>query len=145
MLLECLGDNREWAAGKGRRFTAEDDARRCGGAVGLIGCEVMVDNSLRDPAAIDALLDADDLAGARAALESTPSNDEQYAVVRIKLSLYEGSLASGAAMQALIQLMRRNPDWPGAKALYQRASSAAFETRQSSVSHSHAPPPVERK
>jgi len=41
--------------------------------------------------------------------------------------------------------MRKNPDWPGAKTLYQNASSAAFETRQSSVSHSHPPPPVERK
>ena len=105
----------------------------------------MADDSLLGPEAIDALLEADDLTRAREALLAVPPGSEPYAVVRIKLSLYDGSLASGAAMQALIALMRRNPDWPGAKALYQRASSAAFETRQSSVSHSHPPPPVERK
>ncbi len=105
----------------------------------------MADDSLLEPAAIDALLEVDDLDGAREALSPAPATDERYAVVRIKLALYDGSMPSGAAMQALIQLMRKNPDWPGAKALYQTASSAAFEGRQSSVSHSHPPPPVERK
>ena len=95
--------------------------------------------------AIDGLLEAEDVEGARAALLAVPGADESYAVVRIKLALCDGSMPSGAAMQALIQLMRRNPDWPGAKALYQLASTNAFETRQSSVSHSHPPPPVERK
>ncbi len=97
------------------------------------------------PEAIDGLLDAEDLEGARAALLAVPGTDESYAVVRIKLALCDGSMPSGAAMQALIQLMRRNADWPGAKALYQLASTNAFETRQSSVSHSHPPPPVGRK
>ncbi|MET0795331.1 MAG: hypothetical protein ABW061_27680 [Polyangiaceae bacterium] len=116
------------------------------GALGeLISCQVMADDSLLEPAAIDALLEADDLEGAREALQRAPATDERYAVARIKLALCDGSMPSGAAMQALIQLMRKNPDWPGAKHLYQSASSAAFETRQSSVSHSHPPPPVERK
>jgi len=105
----------------------------------------MVDDSGLGPDVLDAMLEADDLSGAREALKRIPANDDRYAVVRIKLSLFDGSMASGAAMQALIQLMRKDPEWPGAKALYQRASSAAFETRQSSVSHSHPPPPVERK
>ena len=105
----------------------------------------MADDTQLEPEAIDALLDADDLNGAREALKRTGANDERYAVARIKLALYDGSMPSGAAMQALIQLMRRNADWPGAKALYQSASTAAFETRQSSVSHSHPPPPVEPK
>ena len=105
----------------------------------------MADDSALGPDVLDAMLEADDLSGTRAALKDVPTSDERYAVVRIKLGLFEGSMASGVAMQALIQLMRKNPDWPGAKALYQRASSAAFETRQSSVSHSHPPPPVERK
>ena len=105
----------------------------------------MADDSVLEPDVLDAMLEADDLSGARAALQSISVTDERYAVVRIKLGLYEGSLASGLAMQQLIQLMRKNPDWPGAKALYQNASSEAFETRQSSVSHSHPPPPVERK
>ncbi len=105
----------------------------------------MADDSLLEPTAIDALLEADDLDGARDALQRVAASDDRYAVARIKLALFDGSMPSGAAMQALIQLMRKNPDWPGAKALYQSASSAAFETRQSSVSHSHPPPPVERK
>ena len=102
----------------------------------------MADDSLLEPEAVDALLEADDLNGAREALTRVATSDERYAVVRIKLSLFDGSMPSGAAMQSLIQLMRRNADWPGAKQLYQTASSAAFETRQSSVSHSHPPPPV---
>ena len=105
----------------------------------------MADHPLLEPTAIDALLDADDLDQARAALQGAPATDERFSVVRIKLALLDGSMPSGAAMQALIQLMRKDPEWPGAKALYQSASSAAFETRQSSVSHSHPPPPVERK
>ena len=105
----------------------------------------MADYTLLEPTAIDALLDADDLDAAREALLRAPATDDGYAVVRIKLALFDGSMPSGAAMQALIQLMRKNQDWPGAKALYQTASSAAFETRQSSAAHSHPPPPVERK
>jgi hypothetical protein len=97
------------------------------------------------PDAIDSLLEARNLDDARAALASAPPNDDAYAVVRIKLSLYDESVPSGAVMQALIQLMRKNADWPGAKELYQEASQAAYDTRQSSVSHSHPPPPVERK
>ncbi len=105
----------------------------------------MADDSLLEPEAVDALLEANDLNGARDALQRILPSDERYAVTRIKLSLYDGSMPSGAAMQALIQLMRKNPDWPGAKELYQSASSTAFATRESSVSHSHPPPPVERK
>lgn len=105
---------------------------------------VMSDPTL-GPEAVDRLLEAQELEAAREALAAVPATDERFSVARIKLALFDGSMPSGAAMQALIQLMRRNPDWPGAKALYQLASSAAFETRQSSVSHSHPPPPVGRK
>lgn len=105
----------------------------------------MADDSLLEPAAIHALLEANDFSTAREALQRVAPSDERYAVTRIRLALYDGSIAAGAAMQALIQLMRRDPEWPGAKALYQSASTAAFEDRQSSHSHSHPPPPVERK
>jgi len=105
----------------------------------------MADDSELGPDALDAMLEADDLSGVRKALQSVATTDDRYAVLRIKLGLYDGSMPSGMAMQALIQLMRKDPEWPGAKALYQSASSDAFETRQSSVSHSHPPPPVERK
>ena len=105
----------------------------------------MADDIQLEPEAIDALLEADDLNGAREALKLAAASDERFAVARIKLALYDGSMPSGAAMQALIQLMRRKADWPGAKELYQSASTAAFETRVSSVSHSHPPPPVGKK
>jgi hypothetical protein len=97
------------------------------------------------PEAIDRLLEAQDLDGARRALQGVAVSDERFAVVRIKLALYDGSMPSGAAMQQLIQLMRRDPAWPGAKELYQLASTSAYQTRQTSVSHSHPPPPVARK
>jgi hypothetical protein len=92
---------------------------------------------------VDRLLDAGDLDGARVVLEAVPITDEAFAVVRIRLGLMDGSMPAGAAQQALIRLMRRDPDWPGAKALYQDASSQAYQTRESSASHSHPPPPTD--
>src|ERR1700742_2546214 len=100
-------------------------------------------DSGQGPEGIDRLIEVDDLEGAREALAGASPGDERYAVVRIKLALYDGSMPSGAAMQALIQLMRRDASWPGAKELYQEASTSAYQTRQSSVSH--PPPPVARK
>lgn len=94
-----------------------------------------------DPVEVDRLLDAGDLEGARAALANAAADDERFAVVRIKLGLYDGSIPSGAAMQALIQLMRRDPAWPGAKALYQEASNVSYRGRSSSAAYSHPPPP----
>jgi hypothetical protein len=95
-----------------------------------------------DPAAINRLLDAGDLEGARAALTKVPRSDEGYAVVRIRLELYEGNLPPLAATQQLVQLMRKHPEFPGAKELYQEASNLSYQTRQSSPAHSHPPPPV---
>jgi hypothetical protein len=98
-----------------------------------------------DPSTADGLLDSGNIEGARAALEQAPAGDERFTVVRIRLALYDGSMPSGAAMQKLIQLMRRDAEWPGAKALYQEASSMAYQSRESSVSHSHPPPPIRDK
>ena len=103
-----------------------------------LSCAVMP----KDPVEVDRLLDAGDLDGARSALGDVAGSDERFAVVRIKLGLYDGSIPSGAAMQALIQLMRRDPEWPGAKDLYQEASNVSYRGRESSVSHSHPPPPM---
>ncbi len=97
----------------------------------------------RDTASIDRLLDAGDLEGARAQLSEVPRSDETYAVVRVKLELYAGSLPPLAAIQQLLQLMRKHPDFPGAKELYQEASNLSYQTRQSSPAHSHPPPPVD--
>ena len=96
----------------------------------------------QDPASIHRLLDAGDLEAARGALAQVPRSDEAYAVVRVKLELYDGSLPPLAAIQQLVQLMRKQPDFPGAKELYQEASNLSYQTRQSSPAHSHPPPPV---
>jgi len=93
-----------------------------------------------DPTEIDALLDAGDLDGARAALAQAAEGEERFTVVRTKLGLYDGSIPPEAAMQQLIQLMRRDENFPGAKALYQEASRVAWQSRQSNVAHSHPPP-----
>ena len=96
-----------------------------------------------DPASIHALLDAGDLETARKQLAQVPRTDEAFTVARVKLELYEGTLPPLAAIQQLLQLMRKKPDFPGAKELYQEASSLSYQTRQSSPAHSHPPPPVE--
>jgi hypothetical protein len=101
-----------------------------------------VDNPPSQYDVIEELLEAGDLEGAREELGGLPTTDESYAVLRIKLDLYEGKLEPGVAMQRLIQLMRRDSNWPGAKELYQEASNLAYQSRQSSVSHSHPPPPA---
>jgi hypothetical protein len=99
---------------------------------------------LPTPEAIDSLLEAGELDRARELLAGTSSGDEQFAVVRVKLGLMDGTMPAGAAQQALIRLMRRDAEWPGAKELYQRASSAAYRVGQSTASHSHPPPPVRK-
>ncbi len=77
-------------------------------------------------------------------MAAIPDTDARFTVVRIKLGLYDGSIPPGSAMQQLIQLMRRDENEPGAKALYQEASRAAYRSGQSNVAHSH-PPPAARK
>jgi hypothetical protein len=96
----------------------------------------------QDPTSIHGLLDAGDLDAARAELSKVPRNDEAYVVARVKLELYEGSLPPLAAIAQLVALMRKKPDFPGAKELYQEASNLSYQTRQSSPAHSHPPPPV---
>jgi hypothetical protein len=99
--------------------------------------------SMPDPASIHRLLDAGDLEAARGELAKVPRSDEAFSVVRVKLELYDGSLPPLAALQQLVQLMRKRPDAPGAKELYQEASSLSYSSRQSSPAHSHPPPPVQ--
>ncbi|HTQ07359.1 MAG TPA: hypothetical protein VMI54_26065 [Polyangiaceae bacterium] len=101
-------------------------------------------DSAPSPDAVDELLDAGEVEQARALLASVAQSDERFLVVRVKLGLTDGTMPAGAAQQALIKLMRRDPEWPGAKELYQKASSQAYQSRESSASHSHPPPPVRK-
>lgn len=104
----------------------------------------MSDAIATTPEAVDDLLVRGAVDQARELLAEVPVGDERFAVVRVKLGLMDGTLPAGAAQQALIKLMRRDPDWPGAKELYQAASSQAYRSRESSASHSHPPPPVRK-
>jgi hypothetical protein len=92
---------------------------------------------------VDQLIEAGDFDGARAALEDVPQDLVEGKVLSAKLGLYDGSLPPGPAMQRLIQIMRQHPDAPRIKELYQEASNRAYQSRTSSVSHSHPPPPSE--
>lgn len=93
---------------------------------------------------IDQLLSTDALDEARSALETAP-RDQTFQVLRIRLELLAGSMPPGLAMQKLIQMMRETPDLQGAKTVYQEASKLAYSGRESSVAHSHPPPPVAPK
>ena len=104
----------------------------------------MSDATATTPETVDDLLNRGALDEARELLLEVPPADERFAVVRVRLGLMDGTLPAGAAQQALIKLMRRDPDWPGAKALYQSASTEAYRSRESSASHSHPPPPVRK-
>ena len=95
--------------------------------------------------AIQRLLEMGDLENARDILEATDATDEAYTVLRLKLAILDGSIAPTMALQKLIQLMRLQPSWPGARALFQEASRLAYQEGRSSVSHSHLPPPVRNK
>lgn len=101
-------------------------------------------DSAPSPDVVDELLDAGEVEQAKALLANVAQSDERFLVVRVKLGLMDGTLPAGAAQQALIKLMRRDPEWPGAKELYQLASSQAYQSRESSASHSHPPPPVRK-
>ena len=93
---------------------------------------------------IDQLLTDEAFDEARRALETAP-RDQTFQVLRIKLGLYDGAMPPAIAMQKLIQMMRETPDLRGAKTLYQEASKLAYSGRESSVAHSHPPPPVAPK
>lgn len=94
---------------------------------------------------IDQLLDNGRLDQAKNALDALPASDNRYEALRIKVGLLDGSVPPMRALQQLTALMRQNPDHPGAKALYQMASSLAYQTGQSSMAHSHPPPPTKPK
>ncbi|MBK7583437.1 MAG: hypothetical protein IPI67_25005 [Myxococcales bacterium] len=91
--------------------------------------------------AIDEMLEAGEYEAARTTLDEAGTSPA-VEVLRIKLALYDESVPPPLAMQKLLQLMRQHPDAPGGKLLYQDASRRAYQHGQSSISHSHPPPPV---
>ncbi len=91
---------------------------------------------------IDQLIESKDFPAARRALGAHDASDPAVEVLSLKLSLTEGTMSPHVCMQKLIDILRRVPDAPGGKELYQTASSVAYQTHSSTYSHSHPPPPV---
>jgi hypothetical protein len=92
-------------------------------------------------AKVDDLVEEGDMTGARTALAKATGNAALVELLEVKMGLYEGTLAPQLAMNRLLVLMRQDAKLPGAHALYQEASQRSYAERESSLSHSHPPPP----
>ena len=92
-------------------------------------------------AQVDDLIEQGDLPTARTALSSSGGNAAISELLEVKIALYEGSLAPQLAMNRLLALMQKDAKLPGAHELYQEASQRSYDERESSLSHSHPPPP----
>lgn len=91
---------------------------------------------------VDALIEKQDFAGARAALRSTTGYPALAELCEVKIALLEGTLEPQFAMNRLLSLMRKDAKLPGAHALYKAASEVSYQSGHSSLSHSHPPPPM---
>ena len=94
---------------------------------------------------VDEMVERGDMANARAALATATGNAALSELLEVKIGLYEGSLAPQLAMNRLLSLMQKDPKLPGAHALYQDASNRSYAGGESSLSHSHPPPPSKPK
>jgi len=92
-------------------------------------------------AKVDDLVEQGDMTGARLALGAIEGNTPLSELLEVKMGLYEGTVAPQLAMNRLLTMMRQDPKLPGAHALYQEASQRSYAERESSLSHSHPPPP----
>jgi hypothetical protein len=87
------------------------------------------------------MVESGDLAAARGALAGAQGDAALIELLEVKIALHEGTLAPQLAMNRLLSLMRQNAKLPGAHELYQDASERSYEGGESSLSHSHPPPP----
>jgi hypothetical protein len=102
----------------------------------------MVRSNLPEPFAhIDEMVERGEMAAARDALAAAAGDAALKELLEVKIALHEGSLAPQLAMNRLLSLMRQNPKLPGAHELYQDASERSYDGGESSLSHSHPPPP----
>jgi hypothetical protein len=105
----------------------------------------MANLALPEPfAGIDQLIEAGDTVGAERALAGV-AGEPLAELLRAKIALVTGSQPPGMVMQRLVQLMRQSKDLPGVQELYREASAQSYESHESSLSHSHPPPPIAPK
>jgi hypothetical protein len=96
-------------------------------------------------AQIDEIAERGDFAAARMALAKVSGDPTLVDLLEVKIGLGEGTLAPQLAMNRLLALMRQNAKLPGAHELYRDASQRSYEDRESSLAHSHPPPPIKPK
>jgi hypothetical protein len=75
-------------------------------------------------------------------LLSAHAGNARYEALRIWIALENEEFPPAVAMQRLVNLMRQDPEFPGARAIYKEASTRSYSHGQSSLAHSHPPPPV---
>jgi hypothetical protein len=92
-------------------------------------------------ARIDDMVEQGDLTSARGALAGAQGNAALSELLEVKIGLHEGTLAPQLAMNRLLALMRQDAKLAGAHELYQEASQRSYDGGESSLSHSHPPPP----
>jgi len=97
---------------------------------------------------VDRLLEAGDIASAKAAFEaarqSAPDPD-LVELFEIQIAILGKQIEPDMGLTRIVSVMRRAPKLPFAKELFQRISTLAYTGGQSSLSHSHPPPPPMNK
>ncbi|HEX2878371.1 MAG TPA: hypothetical protein VHO25_02430 [Polyangiaceae bacterium] len=94
---------------------------------------------------IDSLLESGDYAGAKtkldAARQASAPDSDVIELLEIKAAVLSKQIQPGMALTRIVAVMRRIPNHPFARALFQTISQMAYTGGQSSLSHSHPPPP----
>ena len=93
---------------------------------------------------IDEQISSGEFGAAERALADAHDRPELNELLRIKLDVRRGEANPSVAMQHLVALMRNHKQLPTALALYQEVSSLAYKSRESSLAHSHPPPPIQK-
>lgn len=97
---------------------------------------------------IDRLLEAGklDAAGsaldaARAGADGGPTQTALLELFEVALAVSKNEIPAGLGLNRIVSVMRRIPDLPLAREVYQRVSDQAYRGGQSNLAHSHPPPP----
>lgn len=109
----------------------------------------MTDSALVDQLQqIDRLLAAGklDAAGnaldtARASVGEGPNEVALLELFEVALAVSKNEIPAGMGLNRIVSVMRRIPDLPFAREVYQRVSDQAYRGGQSNLAHSHPPPP----